>query len=381
MTVVLKPRRSNTPGAVPTTAQLADGELAINAADKIVYQRIGASIIAVASYGGGSGAAWGSITGTLSSQTDLATALSGKADLTGANFTGPLTIAGGSVYPLSISGAFSSTGRFLQLNNTDTSTTSGMGIVISSGATTSGQIVTYAVEATTYSPRNGRLVIENTNGSGVSYYASTATGTHQWYAGATPVLVLTLANNGTISATNGLNFGSVIAGSNTTFTNHLLFHVGANYGIGVTSGRLNYGVNAGGSHVFIVGSTDIFNINATNVTYNGFEVGFRQIPLNTSNAAYTFVKDDAGKGRMHTDTTARAYTLPISVFSPGDVITVVNHTGTGVITIVPAAGVTQYLAGSATTGTRTVAVRGYATIFCAVGGATPVFYTSGPGVT
>ena len=33
--------------------------------------------------GGGGGAAWGSITGTLSSQTDLDTALTGKADLSG----------------------------------------------------------------------------------------------------------------------------------------------------------------------------------------------------------------------------------------------------------------------------------------------------------
>ncbi len=48
MAITIKPFRSNTAGAVPTTANLADGEMAINSADKKVYLRVGAVINEVA---------------------------------------------------------------------------------------------------------------------------------------------------------------------------------------------------------------------------------------------------------------------------------------------------------------------------------------------
>lgn len=50
MAVTLKPRRSNTAGTVPTTAQLADGEMAVNSADKKIYLRVGSSIIEVSNF-------------------------------------------------------------------------------------------------------------------------------------------------------------------------------------------------------------------------------------------------------------------------------------------------------------------------------------------
>jgi hypothetical protein len=60
-------------------------------------------------------------------------------------------------------------------------------------------------------------------------------------------------------------------------------------------------------------------------TTNGVEIGFRNIPMTTKNANYTFVADDAGKGLLHTDAIARTYTVPASVFAAGDVLTVVNY--------------------------------------------------------
>jgi|GEM_PF-1136123 len=48
MAITIKPFRSNTAGAVPTTANLADGEMAVNSADKKVYLRVGSSIVEVA---------------------------------------------------------------------------------------------------------------------------------------------------------------------------------------------------------------------------------------------------------------------------------------------------------------------------------------------
>jgi hypothetical protein len=57
MASVIKPKRSNTGSSVPTTGNLEDGEIAVNTADKVIYQRVGGSVVAVANYsvGGGGG--------------------------------------------------------------------------------------------------------------------------------------------------------------------------------------------------------------------------------------------------------------------------------------------------------------------------------------
>ena len=48
MATIIKPKRAGTASSVPTTDDLADGELAINSADKKIYVRSGGSIVAVA---------------------------------------------------------------------------------------------------------------------------------------------------------------------------------------------------------------------------------------------------------------------------------------------------------------------------------------------
>lgn len=45
MASILKPKKSSTTGAVPTTANLADGEMAVNTADRALYLRVGAAIV------------------------------------------------------------------------------------------------------------------------------------------------------------------------------------------------------------------------------------------------------------------------------------------------------------------------------------------------
>ncbi len=45
MTMIIKPKRSGTSSAVPTTSDLADGEIAINSADQKIYIRSSSSII------------------------------------------------------------------------------------------------------------------------------------------------------------------------------------------------------------------------------------------------------------------------------------------------------------------------------------------------
>lgn len=50
MASILKPKRRTADATAPTTANLADGEVAINHVSKTIYQRIGAAVVAVANY-------------------------------------------------------------------------------------------------------------------------------------------------------------------------------------------------------------------------------------------------------------------------------------------------------------------------------------------
>lgn len=50
---VFKPKRSNVPNSIPNVSNLADGELAVNSADKKIYIRDAANIIELSSVGSG----------------------------------------------------------------------------------------------------------------------------------------------------------------------------------------------------------------------------------------------------------------------------------------------------------------------------------------
>jgi hypothetical protein len=59
--------------------------------------------------------------------------------------------------------------------------------------------------------------------------------------------------------------------------------------------------------------------------------------------------------------TAGSVTVPANVFAPGDVFTIYNRSGVSE-TINQGSDLTMYLAGTASTGTRTIAQRGLATV-------------------
>jgi hypothetical protein len=86
---------------------------------------------------------------------------------------------------------------------------------------------------------------------------------------------------------------------------------------------------------------------------------------NIQSAAYTLVLSDAGKHILHpsADTTARVFTIPANSSVPypiGTVITFVNQSGAGVLTISITTD-TMRLASSGTTGNRTLTQNGIAT--------------------
>lgn len=104
----------------------------------------------------------------------------------------------------------------------------------------------------------------------------------------------------------------------------------------------------------------------SNCTVDGTtSVGFLSVPQNSQSAAYTLVAADAGKHILHpsADTTARTFTIPANgsvAFPIGTAITFINQNGAGVVTIAITTD-TMRLAGTGTTGSRTLAANGIAT--------------------
>lgn len=110
--------------------------------------------------------------------------------------------------------------------------------------------------------------------------------------------------------------------------------------------------------------------NLSNCTADGSNaVGFLGIPQSSST---TLATSDRGKCVIATGT----ITIPNSVFSAGDAVTIFNNSASSIT--ISSSLTTLYLAGSATTGSRTLAQRGVATVYF-ISGTTAVI--SGSGIT
>jgi hypothetical protein len=84
----------------------------------------------------------------------------------------------------------------------------------------------------------------------------------------------------------------------------------------------------------------------------------RKIPVNAQGSGYTLVLADADK----TVTVTGSVTIPASIFAAGDFVNIYNNSGASV-TLTQGGGLTLRLGGSATTGSRTLAQRGMASIY------------------
>ena len=107
-------------------------------------------------------------------------------------------------------------------------------------------------------------------------------------------------------------------------------------------------------------------------------MGFLGIPQNIQDVNYTAVMADAGKHLYHTSATPHTWTIPAnaSVAYPiGTVLTFVNETGAGTITL---AITTDTLRWGASTGSRTLAVNGVAT---AIKTTATIWRLTGDGIT
>jgi hypothetical protein len=135
--------------------------------------------------------------------------------------------------------------------------------------------------------------------------------------------------------------------------------------------------------------TDTLNsiTNRGNSTSNGISVGVvtattvndsignvRDVPQNAQTSAYILAASDVGK---HISITTGGVTVNPNIFSVGDAVSIYNNSGSNQ-TITQGTSVTMYLVGTSTTGNRTLAQRGVATVLC-VGNDT--FVIMGGGLT
>ena len=123
--------------------------------------------------------------------------------------------------------------------------------------------------------------------------------------------------------------------------------------------------------------TKKFETTNTGVTVTGTvsdsKGDLRKIPQNYLSTAYTLVAADSGK---HVSNSA-GITVPASVFDTGDAVTLINRSGSA-ITITQGTGVSMYNAVDGSTGNRTLAGRGIATVLFT---ASATCYISGAGLT
>ena len=208
---------------------------------------------------------------------------------------------------------------------------------------------------------------------------------------------------GDISATNCVLSGNLtvngttttVNSTNTTITDNLLeLNSGAGSNAndsGIIIERGSTGDNAifawdESADKFIVGTTtgtasstgDITITAGTLVTgtVEDSKGDVRSIPLNSKTSSYTLVASDAGKCIA---ITTGGVTVPDDVFNAngGDAVTIINNSGSDQ-TITQGSGVTLYNTADGSTGNRTLAGRGMATLlFTAVDNA----YISGAGLS
>ena len=141
--------------------------------------------------------------------------------------------------------------------------------------------------------------------------------------------------------------------------------------------------NSGGSVDLYHNGSKKFETTADGVDISGTisdSIGpLRSIPMNTQNASasYTLQASDAGKV-VHAHTTTTTVVVPNSVFSSGDAVSIVNGDGSNTITISQGSGFSLRNTADSSTGNRTLAVFGMATIYFTGSG---VGYISGSGLS
>jgi len=203
------------------------------------------------------------------------------------------------------------------------------------------------------------LVADSTVASGVKWAATSGSGTVTSVGVSAPSIFTVTGSPVTASGTIALSYSGTalpVANGGTGLTA---------LGTGVTTAL---GVNVGTSGAVVVNGGALGTPTTgtlSDCTVDGTDsVGFRNIPINSQSAAYTTILSDSGKTILHpsTDANARTFTIDSNAnvaYALGTAITFINMTSQ-IVTIAITSD-TMYLAGTGTTGSRSLAQYGMAT--------------------
>ena len=228
------------------------------------------------------------------------------------------------------------------------------------GTSSPTNIASYTIITTDLAGGTGSGIYMAGNGTVYGRFLANSTAC---FMGARTGQYLSLEANGAekarIDTSGNLLLGGTAARGTTVGTAHLDIFDGT-----APAGTLTNGISLYSS------SGDFHFMDATGAAY---KVGYRNIPQNAQTSAYVAAIGDVGE---HISITTGGVTVNASIFSAGDVFTMFNNSAS-TQSLTQGASVTLRLAGTSTTGTRTVAAYGLATVLCIVGGATPTFVVSG----
>jgi len=299
------------------------------------------------------------------------------------NSTNTITIGGN----VSTASSFTTTGAFALGLVTTAATTATLpagttsNYLISSATQLAANPVTGTPSATTYLRGDGTWATVSGGsmvypGSGIANSTGTAWGTSYTTTGSGTVVALATSptlvtpilgtpSSGTLTSCTGLPVSTGISGLGTGVATFLATPTSANLASAVTD------ETGSGALVFATSPTLVTPLlgtptsgNLSNCTADGTNaVGYLTIPQNAQTGSYTLVLADSGKTIYHDVAAAAAtYTIPANgsvAYALGTTVTFINMS-TNAVTVAITTD-TLYLAGSGTTGSRTLAQYGVAT--------------------
>lgn len=189
-------------------------------------------------------------------------------------------------------------------------------------------------------------------------------------------VVDTITHLQSLTLASGLAVSSGGTGQN-SYTNGQLL-IGNSSGNTLAKGTLTAGsginvTNGAGSITIVAENVTTLSSSATIGTY---AVGYRDLPQISGGTGYTLTLTDGNKHVLMTSGTVTVPNNTSVALGIGTLVSVVA--GSSSVGIAGATGVTLRLAGSSTTGSRTLSAYGVATLFKT---ATNTWYVSGAGVT